>query len=404
MIRTIARTYRAAYSGLPRELWLLSLVLLVNRAGGMVLPFLTLYLTHERGLSVAVAGRILAVYGLGAVVGSFVGGWLSDRIGATRTQQVSLIASGFGYLWLSVLEGIFQISLGMFLLSVAVEAFRPAVMADTAQRAPAEIRVRAFALLRLAANLGVGIGPAVGGYLALYDYHWLFVADAASCWAAFLLLTLTLRGSTAGIDATPRAISYRSPWSDGPFLLLMALVVLLAAGFFQFFSTLPLYFRQVSGFPENTIGLLLAFNPLLIVLFEMVLIHWVERRNRLFFVGLGAFLVCAGFALIPLGGSLVYLMFTIAVWTLGEMLALPLINAVVTERAGPGNQGRYMGLYTMAFSAAFVFAPACGMTVYERFGPNALWYGIGALGPPLWIWAIVLNRAFRKSRSATRSG
>ncbi len=188
MIRTIARTYRAAYSGLPRELWLLSLVLLVNRAGSMVLPFLSLYLTHERGLSVALAGRILALYGLGALVGSYIGGWLSDRIGPTRTQQLSLIASGFGYLWLSMLEGIFQISLAMFLLSIAVEAFRPAVMADTAQRTPADVRVRAFALLRLAANLGVGIGPAVGGYLVLYDYHWLFVVDAASCWIAFLLL------------------------------------------------------------------------------------------------------------------------------------------------------------------------------------------------------------------------
>ena len=226
------------------------------------------------------------------------------------------------------------------------------------------------------------------------------MADAVSCWAAFLLLTLTLEVSTAGADAKPRAASDRSPWSDGPFLLLMVLVVVLAAGFFQFLSTLPLYFRQVYGFPENTIGLLLAFNPLLIVLFEMVLIHWAERRDRLFLVGLGAFLVCTGLALMPLGGSLVYVMFTIAVWTLGEMLALPLINAVVTERAGPRNQGRYIGLYMMAFSAAFVFAPACGMTVYEKFGPNALWYGIGALGPPLWIWAIVVRRAFRKSRPA----
>jgi predicted MFS family arabinose efflux permease len=398
LIRTIARTYRAAYSGLSRELWLLSLVLLVNRAGGMVLPFITLYLTHERGLSVAVAGRILSLYGLGALVGSFIGGWLSDRIGATRTQQVSLIASGFGYLWLSVLEGLFQISLAVFLLSIAVESFRPAVMADTAQRAPAAARVRAFALLRLAANLGVGLGPAVGGYLALYDYHWLFVADAASCWAAFLLLTLTLEVSTAGADAKRQTISDPSPWSDRPFLLLMVLVVVIAAVFFQFLGTLPLYFRQVRGFPVDTIGLLLAFNPLLIVLFEMVLIHWAERRDRMYLVGLGAFLICAGLALMPLGGSLVYVMLTIAVWTLGEMLALPLINAVVTERAGPGSQGRYMGLYTMAFSAAFVFAPAFGMTVYERLGPNALWFGIGALGPPLWIWAIALDRAFRRSR------
>lgn len=396
MLRTIVRTYRSAYSGLSRDLWLLSFVLLVNRAGAMVLPFISLYLTHERGYPVAVAGRVLAMYGLGALVGSYVGGWLSDRIGATRTQQLSLIASGFGYLWLSSLEGIGPISLAMFLLSIAVESFRPALMADAGQRAPAEVRVRAFALLRLAANLGVGIGPAVGGYLALYDYKWLFVADAVTSWAAFVLLTLTIDVSARTTDPERRIAPARSPWSDGPFLLLMGLVVLIASVFFQFLSTLPLYFRQVYGFPENTIGLLLGFNPLLIVLFEMVLIHWAERRGRMFFVGVGSFLICFGFALMPLGGSLPYVMLTIAVWTLGEMLALPLINAVVSERAGPGSQGRYMGVYMMAFSSAFVFAPATGMNVFEKLGPDALWYGIGAMGPLLWIWALAVSRAFRK--------
>ena len=126
MIRAIARTYRNAYSGLPRELWLLSFVLVVNRAGGMVLPFIALYLTQEQGLSVVDAGRILAVYGLGAIVGAYLGGWLSDRIGATRTQGVSLIASGVGYLAILWLDGTVELTAGIFFLSIAVESFRPA--------------------------------------------------------------------------------------------------------------------------------------------------------------------------------------------------------------------------------------------------------------------------------------
>ena len=155
-------------------------------------------------------------------------------------------------------------------------------------------------------------------------------------------------------------------------------------------STLPLYWREVHGFRENGIGLLLAFNASIIVLFEMVLSHWAEKRKRMFLFGLGTFLVCLGFGLMPLGAGTPYVMFTVLVWTLGEMLALPLMNAVVADRSGPANRGRYMGMITMSFSIAFMLAPLAGTFVLDRFGPNALWYGIGLLGPPLWAGALVL--------------
>jgi predicted MFS family arabinose efflux permease len=396
MIRTIARAYRSAYAGLPRELWLLSAVLVVNRAGSMVLPFLSLYLTQVRGLPIAAAGKILALYGLGAIAGSYAGGWLSDRIGATRTQQIGLIGSGFGYLWLSVLDDAGQIGVAVLVLSVFVESYRPAVMADMAERAEETVRVRAFALLRLAANVGVGIGPAVGGYLALHSYRWLFLADALTCWLACLMLALMLdplHGSRRGASG---AAAGGSPWRDLPFLLLMSMVIVLASALFQFFSTLPVYYRETYGFREDAIGLLLALNPLIIVLFEMVLIRWVENRGRLALIGLGSFLTCGGLALMPLGSSVAFAAMTIAVWTTGEMLALPILNVVVADRAPPGRRGHYMGIYTMAFSLAFVFAPACGTYVYDTLGPDRLWFGIGVLGAVLWVWALALIRTFRR--------
>lgn len=395
MLRAIARAYRSAYTGLPRDLWVLSAILVVNRAGSMVLPFLSLYFTQVCEMPVAQAGRLLSVYGLGAIGGSYLGGWLSDSIGATRTQQVSLIGSGFGYLWISTLKTFWSIGLAMFVLSIFVEAFRPAVMADVAERAPEGLQVRAFALLRLAANLGVGIGPAVGGYLALYSYKWLFVADAGTCWIACVLLVLMLKPVAGQRHTTAGVASPVSPWRDLPFLMLMSLVVVLASAFFQIWSTLPIYYREHYAFREDTIGLLLALNPLLIVIVEMVLTQWAERRRRLPLIGLGAFLVCVGLAAMPLGRSLPFVALTITLWTFGEMLSLPLINAVVADRAAPGTRGRYMGIYTMAFSLAFVFAPALGTYVYQGFGPDKLWYAIGALGVVLWLWALVLRRPLR---------
>jgi len=396
----VIETYRAAFRGLPRDVWLLSLVALINRSGTMVLPFLSLYVAEERGLSVSGAGRVLAVYGLGAVAGSYLGGWLSDRIGSTLTQTFSLVTSGFAFLAFLHLDSPVEIAAGAFLLSLFAESFRPAVMADMAHRAPPEIAARAFALLRLAVNVGMGIGPAIGGFLALYDYDWLFIVDAITCWLAAVTLVATLGRTAPEVhdDPASQVAGGRSPWRDGPFLLLMLLMTVLASIFFQVFSTMPLYFSGVYGLAENAIGLFLAFNAALIVAFEMVLIHSLEGRSRLILIGFGAFLICAGLGLMPLGSSIPFIGFTIAVWTFGEMLALPLTNVLVADRAGRTHRGRYMGLYTMTFSVAFVFAPAGGTWIYEGFGPDILWYGAGACGVLLWVWALALRPAFR-SRS-----
>jgi len=400
MIRTVAETYRAAFSGLPRDLWLLSVVMLVNRAGTMVLPFISLYLTQERGAPVTTAGAILSLWGVGSAIGAWAGGWASDRFGAERTLVACLSGSGVLFLWVGELRGLTEIAVGVFALSVVSESFRPACMAAMAQRAPARLRVRSFALLRLAVNLGMGIGPAVGGWLALYNYEWLFVADALTCWAAGLVLLRLPASRPHGDDeqAGPGARA-GSPWTDGPFLLLLLLVTLLAAVFFQILSTMPLYFREVYGFREGAIGLLLALNAAIIVAFEMVLIHRTERHERMTLIGAGAFLICLGFSLMPFGTSAAWVAGTIAVWTAGEMLALPLLNAVVADRASAAHRGRYLGLYTMAYSLAFIVAPAVGTWIYERFGPNVLWYCAGASGVPLALAFGVLRRWFPSQRT-----
>ena len=401
MIRRVFHLYRAAFSGLPRDLWLLAFIALVNRSGSMVLPFLGLYLTREQGLGVAAAGRLLALYGVGAVVGAWLGGWLSDRIGALQTQRLSLAASGAGFLLFPALRSPGAIAVGVLVLSVIAESFRPANMAEFSHRAPAGRQGRAFALLRLAANLGVSVGPAVGGILAVRSYVWLFVGDALTCWIAAAMLLLLVRPLPADMPAAggPLPAPDRGPWRDGPFLALMGLVMLIAVVFFQVMSTLPLDLNGRLGFREDVIGGLLALNAGLIVIFEMVLIHWSERHERMHVVAGGVLLLCLGFGLIPLGISVGYVMLTIVVWTVGEMFALPMITAVVADRAGRGMRGRYMGFYTMAFGLAFLLGPFCGTAIYARFGARALWFGIGGMGPALAIGALLLRRPLAR-RSA----
>jgi predicted MFS family arabinose efflux permease len=395
MVRFVFRLYRDAFSGLPRDIWLLAAVALVNRSGSMVIPFIALYLTVERGFTTEEAGRFVALYGIGSVIGSYLGGWLSDRIGAVRAQQASLFLGGVGFLALAVVRERLAIGFTIVIAGAVVEAFRPATMTSFAERAPARVKAKAFALLRLAANLGFGVGPAVGGVLALYSYQWLFIADALTCWAAaLLLLRIPARGESTGGADTAEAAPRRLPWRDGSFIVFLLLVALLASALFQVFSTFPLYLRDELGHRENVIGLLLSLNAFLIVSFEMVLIHMVQNRDRMRLASLGTFLLCGGLALIPLGKPAWFVAFTVVVWTFGEMLALPIINVVAAERAEKGYRGQYMGMYTMAYSIAFIVAPIVGTSVYAHFGPHALWHGIGALGIVLAASMMGLRRSF----------
>ncbi|HKQ62320.1 MAG TPA: MFS transporter [Candidatus Polarisedimenticolaceae bacterium] len=400
-LRRVGQAYRAAFAGLSRDAWLFSLVTLVNRAGGMVLPFLVLYLTQRRGLSVPEAGRVLSLYGLGSIGGSYVGGWLVDRFGPVRTQQVSLIGGGVGLLLLGWARGPLPIALCACATSFVGDMFRPAVMAALSRGSSPEQQARAFTLLRLAVNLGLGVGPAVGGFLALRSYGWLFACDAATCLAAAGVLFACYGWSEP--PQHPRlaaeADSARSPWRDGPFLVLLLLVLLLTVVFFQLVSTLTLYLHQRYGLAEDAIGLVLALNAGLIVAFEMVLIHRLERREPLFLIGFGSALVCLGFGLLPFGRSTLWVVATTAIWTAGEMLALPLLNAVVAARAGGRHRGRYLGAYTVAFSTALAVAPIAGTTLYAWIGAERFWYALGALGPLLWIAFAALAPAFRRAQA-----
>jgi MFS family permease len=308
---------------------------------------------------------------------------------------VCLVGSGALFLGVGLLRDVWLIAAGLLVLSIVSESFRPACMAAMAHRAPPRLRVRSFALLRLAVNLGMGVGPAVAGWLALVDYRLLFVADGLTSWAAAGVLPFVPLALAAPDDGGAPRTRSGSPWSDPPFLLLMLTVTLLATVFFQILGTMPLYFSEVYGFGEGAIGLLLAFNAALIVAFEMVLIHRAERHDRLLLIGAGALCIGGGFALMPLGHTAGWVALTIAVWTLGEMLALPLLNVVAADRAGAGHRGRYMGMYALAYSTAFICAPAIGTWVYEHVGPHAVWYAAGLATVPLAFAFALLRRAFR---------
>jgi MFS family permease len=381
MIKGVVDLYRRAYSGLPREAWLLFAVNLVNSSGAMVIFFLSLYLTRRLGFTPARAGQALSLYGLGSLAGAYTGGWLSDRIGSTSVQKLSLLLSGSLLIVLgqiSSAEGLLPV---LFVFSVAAGALYPANAASMSRICPPELQVKGFALNRLANNLGATIGPAVGGVLAVRDYRLLFWADGLTCIAAAILFAVIWkkpedqRRTSDWKKGQAQTGAARSPWRDGPFLLLLLMVVAWGAVFVQIFATFPLYMRGTYALAEDQIGRLLAVNTILIVAFEMALMERLRAYSQTRMINLSFVLLGVGLGLIPLGRGFWYAGFTVAVWTFGEILSMPLLSALIARRAAPETRGRYMGMFSFAFSLAFLIGPAAGSAIYGNLGGDALWYG-----------------------------
>lgn len=390
----IINSYKEAFSGLPRDAWLLALMDFINRSGTIVIFFMTLYLTQVYHYPTAKAGQVVSSFGLGALLGAYLGGKLTDRLGAYHVQKGSLLLEGILLIVLGQLSSYWMIMLTMFLAGVAAEAMLPSIGTAMSQICPPEVRTRGFALRRLSSNLGVTIGPILGGFLALVNYKLIFWLDGLTCLLAFgiaLIFFKTARPTSAGREEAG-ASAPLSIWKDFFFLKILAVGIVLGTMYAQIFNTFPLYCRTVYGFRENIIGLLIAISTCMVVLFEMLLMHSLRNRPPLRVIAPGTFLVGLGLALMPLGRGFIFAVITVLIWTCGEMLTFPSLTSIVAGHSSDALRGKYLGLLGLSFSIGTAVGPAIGTRVYASFGPNVLWFSCGILGILLFFAVSTLKK------------
>lgn len=398
-MKNLLKQYIKSYAGLPKQAWLLAVVVFVNRCGTMVIFYMTLYLTRELGFDLLTAGRVVSIYGVGSLIGSYFGGWLADKWGTRKVQFYSLIGAGIGYILVSFVHSLISVTILLALLAIVGDAFRPANGAAFAEVCDKDNKARGFALLRLAANLGIAIGPAVGGMLALVNYKLIFWADGLTCLAAAALFQILFRETKktqVDVNTSDNGNLSRSPWRDSFFLYLMGLLLIIGVSFFQLFGTWPLYLKEQLGFFENQIGLLLTINAILIVLIEMPLVHKVEKKDPLKMIAYGTIFLFSGFALLPLSPSYYYIVLTVMFWSIGEILIFPIMATMIANRADEKHIGRYMGVFTLTFSMSMVVAPMTGTFVYDRFGPDFLWTSFAGIGVLVLIGLMLMHILLRQ--------
>jgi len=384
MITKTVSTYRNAYANLSRDTWLLSLVMLINRSGTMVVPFMSIYLTSpSMGFSIGQAGLVFGFFGAGAFSGAWLGGRLTDKIGFYPVQLITLVGGGILFIVLGQMRSFSSICFFTFLLSFVNEAFRPANSTAIAFYSKLENRTRSYSLNRLAINLGWAIGGALGGVLAKYSYHLLFWVDGiTNILAAFLMLAFVKPVNYKPVQQEKTAyLASQSAWKDTNYRWFILLTVLFAACFFQLFTNLSVYYKLNLHFTEPFIGMLMATNGMIIVLVEMVLVYKLEgRRKNTFFIGLGISLMGIAYLLLSLFNiNHFFALIMIGIMTMGEMLSMPFMNSYWIGRSKQHNRGQYAAMYTMAWSVAQCLGPLAGAQIAEQLGFKWLWWIVAGL-------------------------
>ncbi len=394
--------------GLPREIWLLFATNLVNRAGMMVLPFLVLYLTRELRFSAVRAGFVFAVYGATAIVAGPVSGKLSDRIGALPIMRASLISSGIALLLFPFAKSFAAVVAITIVWAACAELFRPASLAAITHVVSPSQRRSAFALNRLAINLGMSIGPALGGFLATVSFRTMFVVDALTTLMAGAVLSLTTwQLSTGGLDGQSETedvrLEVRSILHDRRLAIFLLGSVLVGIVFFQHESALPLYLVQYLHMSPAFYGALFTINTLLIVALEVPLNAATSRWPNTWSLVIGSLLFAVGFGALTFVSSVAGVTAMLIVWTFGEMMLFPAMAAHLGEIAPPSLRGTYMGAYSMSLSVALTLGPWLGTQLLSTSGPAGVWsvmFALGALAALLMGYAAPPHRRRRAAVAA----
>ncbi|MCX5384829.1 MFS transporter [Streptomyces sp. NBC_00083] len=387
--QSAARGTTAAGPVLPRAFWWLWTATLVNRLGGFVVVFLSLYVTLDRGYSASFAGLVTTLYGVGGAVGAVVGGLLADRLGRRATLLGAQLLCAVGTGALAFTQGRAALAATACLVGLAGNASRPVVQAMVADMVTAKARVRAFSLVYWAVNIGVAVSAALAGVLAQHGYTLLFLGEAAVTVVCALTVYHAVPetrpdparqgndadpGADAGADADAGKLSRRRRFTA--FVAVTFLVALLMQ---EVSTALPLTMTR-EGLSARDYGLVISLNGLLVVALQLPVSRILARFGPAGPLALGTLLLGGGLGMTAMAGSLTAYALTVVVWTVGEILLAPTAMAAVADLVPGHANGRYQGMYSFAWSSAACVAPAASGYALDTVGPTPLWAGSAMLG------------------------
>jgi len=379
---------RAVYHEYPGQFWILILGTFIDHVGGaLIYPFLSLYVTRTFDVGMTDVGLLFGVFSISSVVGSTIGGAMTDRLGRKGMLIFGLVGSATATLFMGMAGSLRLFLLSTVFVGLLAHSGGPAQQAMVADLLPPEKRSQGFGILRVVANLAIAIGPAIGGLLAARSYLLLFVCDVLTSLTVALFVALTIRETKPerAADEPEQTIAqtfkgYGHVLRDTVFVLFILASVLRSLVSMQLTSTLPVYLRDMHGVSERGFGTLLSLNAAMVVLFQFPIARWISSYRALRVLAGGMVLYALGFGAYGAVSSYALFLAAVATLTVGEMLTAPTSQSLVSKMAPEQMRGRYMAAYGFSWVIPAAAGPTLAGLVMDYGDPRWVWYGTAAVG------------------------
>lgn len=397
-ISNIYREYR-------RSFWVLVGATFIDRLGGSLLfPFFGLYITRKFGVGMTEVGVLFLLFSLSAFVGNFLGGALTDRIGRRTMLIFGLLASSFSTLLMGFVESLEVFYVLALVSGIFTDVAGPAHQAMVADLVPENKRAEGFGILRVAFNLAVTIGPAIGGFLAAQSYLLLFVTDAIISTITATIVFLFIRETKPKLQPghQPETVGatfkgYGRVLRDGTFMLFVFTCILMGLVYMNMNATLGVYMRDVVGFadPERAYGLLLSINAFMVVVLQFPITRRITDKPPLLMMAAGTALYAVGFAMYGFVAGYAMFVLAMVIITIGEMVVAPVSQSLTARFAPEDMRGRYMAVFGISWGIPFAIGPLLAGGIMDGPTPRLLWYAAGFIGLLAVLGFLYLQRRAR---------
>lgn len=373
----------------PGQFWILVGATFIDRLGGaMLFPFFTLYMTRKFGINMTQVGIFFGLFAISSVVGSMIGGALTDRFGRKGMLLFGLTMSALSAVLMGITNQIEVFLVVVIVVGMLADAGGPAQQALVADLLPEEKRAEGFGILRVVFNLAVVIGPLIGGLLATRDYLLLFIADAITSTITAVIVFFALKETRRPTkeEGEPQEsilqtfAGYGVALRDKAFVWFLCASALMVLVYIQMNTTLAVFLRDNYGVNEQGFSYILALNAAMVVLFQFPTTRWVSRYRPLLVMTAGTLLYAFGFAMYGFVSLFFFFLLAMVIITIGEMMVSPVGQAIVTQFAPEDMRGRYMAVFGFSWVIPFAIGPLLAGIVLDNLNPNWLWYAAGLLG------------------------
>jgi MFS family permease len=375
------------YKEYPNPFKVLVLATFIDRLGGFLLfPFFSVYLIDHFNVTIVEVGFLFAVFAGGSIIGSTIGGALTDKYGRRSMLVLGLISSGIGSILMGIVDDLYLFFIIAAVLGVLGDLGGPARQAMVVDLLPKDKQAEGFGLLRVAVNLSATIGPMLGGFLASRSFMLLFIGDAVSSLVTALIVFIVIpetkpekKDDKPEESVVNTLIGYKEVLKDSVYIMFLAVSAITVLVYMQMNSTLSVFLWEVYGFPLEGFGLLLSMNALMVVLFQFWITKRISKYAPMKMMAFGTLLYLIGFGMYGFISEIYLFFVAMAILTVGEMIVIPVSQATVALFAPEDKRGRYMAVYSFHWAIPTLFGVSAASFVYVYIGPNWVWYLAGIL-------------------------